>query len=163
VPIAERFWPKVDKSGDCWRWLAGTNPYGYGMFNVSPRQPRRAHRVAWELVNGPLPPGKVLRHKCDNPPCVNPDHLEVGTKAENSQDMADRHRSTFYERNPLAKLTFAQVCEIRSLYSRGALQRELAIKFGVSRPNISRIVNLKGWVGHDDAPRTSGVTAGREV
>jgi len=73
--IEERFWPKVDASGDCWVWVAYRDPNGYGSF-YRDGGPTYAHRVAWELLVGSIPEGLVIDHLCKNPPCVNPDHLE---------------------------------------------------------------------------------------
>jgi len=80
--LAERFWAKVDKTGDCWLWTASKYHDGYGQFRVGDR-PRRAHRVAYELVRGPIPDGLVLDHLCRVHACVNPDHLEPVTDKVN--------------------------------------------------------------------------------
>lgn len=82
-PIADRFWEKVDKSGECWIWTARVAPNGYGHFAVSHARPTAAHRVAYELTVGPIPAGLVLDHLCRNTRCVRPDHLEPVTQAEN--------------------------------------------------------------------------------
>lgn len=88
-----RFWKKVDASGDCWLWLAGTDKDGYGKFAITapagvfPKQKHvRAHRLSWELRNGPLSDLRVTRHSCNNPPCVNPDHIQPGVQADNIGD-----------------------------------------------------------------------------
>ena len=93
-PVEDRFWAKVDKSGDCWLWTAGTMPRGYGMFTPHGRGSQTyAHRFSYELVNGPVPEGMVVRHTCDVRNCVNPSHLDVGTQADNLRDMKERGRS----------------------------------------------------------------------
>lgn len=80
----ERFWSKVDASGDCWEWTAGVNNRGYGYFHVAVGQsPVGAHRFAYEQLVGPIPDGLVIDHLCRNPPCVNPDHLEPVRFREN--------------------------------------------------------------------------------
>jgi hypothetical protein len=79
----DRFWPKVDASGDCWVWTASANQFGYGHILTEGRTRGMAHRVAYELLIGPIPEGLELDHLCRNPPCVNPDHLEPVTHAEN--------------------------------------------------------------------------------
>lgn len=87
---ADRFWQKVRKSDGCWEWTARVSPEGYGEFwddrNV------RAHRFSWSLVNGPIPDGLMVCHRCDNPRCVRPDHLFLGTNRENIRDMMAKGR-----------------------------------------------------------------------
>jgi hypothetical protein len=98
VTPVERFWSYVDKSGPngCWIWTRARQPRGHGVFGG--RLPvtetsHLAHRLAYALVRGPIPASLILRHKCDNPPCVNPDHLTPGTVKENTWDMIDRGRA----------------------------------------------------------------------
>lgn len=81
--VAERFWAKVDRTGDCWIWLAAQDDEGYGRFKVTTGIVRRAHRVAWMLLVGPLTPGLVLDHLCRTRLCVNPAHLREVTHREN--------------------------------------------------------------------------------
>lgn len=77
IPLGERFWVKVDASGDCWQWTAFIDPDGYGSFRVTGVGHRRAHRVAWEALVGPIPEALTVDHRCRNRGCVNPDHLEL--------------------------------------------------------------------------------------
>lgn len=91
--LEHRFWSKVDKRGpdECWLWMGARNPQGPGYFEGH-EYGTAAHRVAYQLVKGPIPQGMVVRHKCDMPPCVNPAHLEIGTRADNVQDRVSRGR-----------------------------------------------------------------------
>lgn len=87
----DRFWPKVEKGDGCWEWQAHRNPEGYGVIGID-RVPVGAHRVAWELTYGPIPEGIYVCHHCDNPPCVRPDHLFLGTNSDNIIDAMSKHR-----------------------------------------------------------------------
>ena len=91
----DRFWSMVDKSGECWLWNGPTGPGGYGSVHVpGKRSPQRAPRVAWELTNGvPIPRRMLICHHCDNPPCVRPDHLFMGTPLDNMRDMIAKGRA----------------------------------------------------------------------
>lgn len=143
-PIAARFWSKVRKTRTCWWWLAGTTARGYGKFWIDGRTVH-AHRVAWELVNGPMDPGLVARHKCDNPLCVRPDHVVPGTNLDNTRDMVERGRMPLGEAHKSAKLTAAQVIEIRARRARGEKVVTLAAEYGMSQSRISAIGKGKGW------------------
>lgn len=90
-PIEKRFWHKVDKTGDCWLWLGHKSSKGYGGVQVDGLS-KKAHRVAYELVNGPIPEGLYACHTCDNPSCVNPAHIFLGTQHENMADMVAKGR-----------------------------------------------------------------------
>lgn len=130
---------------DCWEWRAYRMPAGYGVFAVRHGDVRFAHRVSWELINGPIPAGMVVCHRCDNPPCVNPDHLFLGTIAENNADMRAKKRHKIGERHGSAKLTEAEVQTIRRLLTSGASQRSIAARFGVGQMSISDIARGVTW------------------
>lgn len=94
IPLEDRFWSKVDKTGDCWEWTAGKMRDGYGIFNFNGK-PALAHRVAWELSNPDAPPvDREVDHICRNRACVNPDHLRLATDAENQQNLATFGRNS---------------------------------------------------------------------
>jgi hypothetical protein len=101
-PVAERFWSKVDRRGadECWSWKGGRRRRGYGIFSAGGSQ-LLAHRMAWQLSRGPIPPKMFICHHCDNPPCCNPAHLFIGSAADNFHDMIMKGRA----RSPIHKLT----------------------------------------------------------
>lgn len=138
------FWTMVDKSGDCWLWLGGKSQ-GYGYINLGYQKLRRAHRLAWELTNGPIPNGMCVLHKCDVRNCVRPEHLFLGTRVENVKDCMNKDRVRRGENHRASKLTEDQVKEIRRLYGEGRLQKELARLFRVHIMTISDVVRGKQW------------------
>ncbi len=157
-----RFWAKVKISDDCWIWTASKNNDGYGQFGLGNGNMRPAHRISWVLKNGSIPNGMCVLHKCDNPPCVNPDHLFLGTIADNNhdRDSKGRHRpllgksNGMYggkhaargERQHLAKLTALEVLSIREILSKGGTSfLALSKRFGVSDVTISHIFKRKTW------------------
>lgn len=137
---------------ECWEWQGTRRRDGYGVVYVDGRQ-RRAHRVAYEQAYGPIPAGRSVCHRCDNPPCVRPSHLFVATQADNLADMRGkgRHFSPFRGQvqrgatNRNAKLTEEAVLTIRRLAEEGMLQRDIAARFGIDRANVSHIVRRKSW------------------
>ena len=144
---SERFWEKVHRSEGCWEWTAHRKQGGYGQFNLcNGRGLILAPRFAWEEYNGPIPEGLNVLHRCDNPPCVRPDHLFLGTIADNQADMAAKGRSPRGEVNGRVKLTEDQVMTIRARYAlTGVTQGQLADDYGVTRSNIGCIVGGKSW------------------
>ena len=138
-------------AGTCVEWPHYRNPKGYGQTKIGGRKGRAwlAHRWAWTQAHGPIPSGMCVLHRCDNPSCVNVDHLFLGTKADNNADMdaKGRRRSRSIpmpgEQHPSHKLTWAEVTEIRSSADS---ERSLAQQFGVSQSRISKIQRNEGWV-----------------
>lgn len=149
--IEQRWNDKVRKNSatGCWVWTGQRNNRGYGMIYVKGSL-KLAHRVGWELKNGPIPKGKLGLHTCDNPGCVNPDHIYVGTHKENTQDMIRRGRSNYRgpigERASRSKLKSKQVQKIRRLWKNGNHSfASLATKFPVSYQSIACIIRRKTW------------------
>ena len=131
----------MNKTGGCWEWTASVSEKGYGYFRVG-KKTFSAHRWIYEFLYGPIPYGKLVCHTCDNPPCVNPDHLWLGTAQDNSSDMVSKDRQTWGLRNSQAKLTAGEVDKIRSL--RGKLTtRQIGAMFDVSCSTVSLIHNNK--------------------
>lgn len=145
--FADRFWSKVDPSGDCWEWTAHRKSRGYGQFTVRKGQFYGAHNVSFALVHGPIPPGKVICHRCDNPPCVNPDHLFLGTQVDNAVDMLakDRGNRARGAAQASARLTEDDVRAIRQAEKGRRYLRDLAEKYGVSVRTIQQVRRGATW------------------
>lgn len=161
-PLAVRFWEDVVKApGDgCWVFTRGTSrhPHGYGSLSVNRRE-TLAHRVSWELAHGPIPPGLRVLHKCDNPPCVRPDHLFLGTQLDNVRDMWSKGRAKRRARKPRpppkgvprgsrhrnAKVAEADVRAMREARAAGERLRAIGERFGLSESNVCRIVSGETW------------------
>jgi hypothetical protein len=138
----KRFWNKVKKTDSCWLWMGARHAFGYGMFAYSPDRIMTAHRASWIITHGVIGPNLQVCHSCDNPPCINPAHLFLGTKADNSRDMAVKARGT-------AKFSHAQIREIRSL-TPTLTQRQIAKRFGVSQPAIGFILRREHYAHVED-------------
>lgn len=151
-PLANRFWEKVSvrEQNVCWPWMGATIRYGYGIIDELRSTPNRrvlyAHRISWELHFGKIPDGLSVLHHCDNPPCVNPAHLFLGTMSDNMADMRRKGRHIMGTMFPWAKLTPNKVLQIRNRYALGDITiRELAKQFHVSASNIGLIVRHLAW------------------
>lgn len=137
--------PGSPPASGCWIWKSALNFHGYGVFGWNETDVR-ANRVSYELFNGPIAEGLIVRHTCDTPACVQPAHLILGTMADNMQDKVDRERQGRGEKFSSSKLTDSAVREIRELYASGTvLQRDLAQRFGISQTTINMVVNRKAW------------------
>jgi len=139
---------EYDTNGGCWLWLATKSSSGYGIL-WHERRWQKAHRVSYEAVYGPgSADGWVVRHKCDVRSCVNPEHLEIGTQADNSRDAINRGRHARGERHGSAKLTADDVRAIRAEFvqrSRTSGGGALGRRFGVSTDTIGDIIRGKSW------------------
>lgn len=146
----ERFWARVDRPSptSCWPWLGSHHEFGYGWFWAQGKS-RNAHRVAWEMTYGPIPDGLMVMHACDNGTCVNPSHLMVGTGLSNQMDMARKGRSTkgrfVGEKHPGAKLTEANVREVRRRVAAGEVHRTIAADFGIGEAYVSVVGRGLSW------------------
>ena len=153
-----RFWGKVDKSGDCWNWIGGSSPAGYGRFTILMSGTKKfllSHRISYFIHTGSLPNGMLVCHSCDNPSCVNPDHLFLGTYRDNVMDAVNKGRikipfgiNTIFpkgEKHPEAKITKDQAIEIKERLSNGERQIDIAEDYPISRWMISKIARGRCW------------------
>lgn len=145
APIVQRYERFVVRGAGCWAWR-GALSKGYAQLAG-----RKAHRVSWEIHRGPIPDGIIVMHACDNPPCTNPEHLRLGTQADNMADASQKGRLDGRANRPVgeavktSRLKVDQVVEIRRLYAEGASYRELAQRFATSEDNVGLIVRRKAW------------------
>ena len=168
--LEERFWLRVNMLGDCWVWIGGIYLSGYGQFYVAKGKHTSAHRVSWQLACGPIPQGLSVLHRCDIkcPPGdtayrrrVRPDHLFLGTTADNMADMAAKRRQAYGERHGMrlyphraargsragnTKLTEQDVLRIRAIHAAGGyMLKEIGAIFGVSESVVWHIVHRASW------------------
>lgn len=153
-----RFWSKVNVArypNQCWEWTAGRDKEGYGRFGHRKSGEVLSHRIAWEIVNDKLAGDLKVLHSCDNPSCVNPKHLFLGTQADNVADMIRKGRGATTEqrsipkrgdKNHSRKLSSEKVVYIRQRYAAGGItQKQLALEMGVSKATIGLIITRKRW------------------
>lgn len=151
--VEERFWNRVNKTSGCWEWCGTIRPDGYGILQKASKVNSfyRAHRLSWALHNGDLPDNLHVCHKCDNPRCVNPDHLFLGTDADNQKDKWQKGRGSpppimCGSANPYAKLTEKDVKKMRELRKKGWLNREIAELFPDIHPGtVKNITGGRAW------------------
>lgn len=150
--LTDRFWSKVEKGGseDCWLWTANKNNKGYGMFSVSSVVGKKlAHRLAYADAKGKIPKGGLILHSCDNPACVNPSHLRIGSHRENVADMDIRGRRCNHTLHGAqlanAKLTDEAVIAIRQAYIAGCTVEAIAADFGISTLSVHDITGGRSW------------------
>ncbi len=149
IPISVRFWKRVKKTSGCWLWLGTGVPAGYGHMKDANRRNVYVHRVSWEIHFGPIPDGLFVLHDCDNPSCVRPDHLFLGTNADNMKDCSRKGRtkgccvqSWHGEKSPVSRLTWGAIREIRS--SSDSLS-VLAARYGVTKGSVWKVVKGYTW------------------
>ena len=139
-PVVERFWKYVEKTDTCWLWTGAKDGGGYGVIGMGGvgGKDEKAHRLSYMIHKGPIPDGKLILHSCDNPPCVNPAHLDPGTLQKNAEDRAIRGRQT-------RKLQPAQIVQIRKLIKAGMRLTSIANQFGVHATCILAIRDGRTW------------------
>lgn len=149
--IADRFWLKVHKTDSCWLWTGAVHPNGYGALRDTGKYSGvlSAHHISWELHNGPIPNGLWVLHNCpsgDNPACVNPVHLWLGTHRHNVLDRDTKGRVAKGEQSGTSKLTESQVLAIRKRYAAGGITYStIAREFHLSSGHVWNIVNRTLW------------------
>lgn len=140
--MEQRFWEKVEKSEGCWNWIGALSVnFGYGMFNQGKDLGTiKAHRLSWKMQNSEIPEGMMVCHRCDNPKCVRPDHLFLGTAVENNRDKWEKGRQ--------GRFTPEKARRIRSLHNRHKdvlTHRRIADWFGVSKATITHMLTGRNW------------------
>ncbi len=149
-PWLERFASRVVRGDGCWGWSGSRDAFGYGRFTVPEgRRSDGAHRISYRLYCGEIGAGLHVLHRCDNPPCTRPDHLFLGTPAQNVRDAVAKRRNTRRAKHPKAKLTEEQVIEIRRSYGRNGVGGDsipaLARRYAMATSTIGAIVRGENW------------------
>lgn len=137
----DRYWSYVVKGGSCWGWSGAKTRGGYGDIHVNGKM-IKAHRFSYELHFGSIPDGMVVRHMCNNPECTNPDHLKIGTQADNMSDAIESGRIARGGRHPNVKLSIDDILSIRN---DSRTNRAIAAQYKVDSSTISDIKNRKTW------------------
>lgn len=149
----DRFVEKIDKTGTCWIWKGAKTPRGYGKFSLPTGTANvryvYAHRHSYELANGPIPDGMIVCHTCDNPWCVNPDHLFVGSHQDNTDDCIRKGRlrngTSIGEKHGRSTISQHQASDIKRLYADVRSPLEISKRTGISRGVINAVVYGKTW------------------
>lgn len=144
--LEHRFWSKVDKissANGCWLWTRTSNQRGYGMFRLEGKDVP-AHRMSYRMCKGEIPKGMFVCHKCDNPPCVNPEHLFIGTAKDNSDDMIRKGRRGY---SPHSKhfLKETDIPLIKDYRNNGMIYKDIAEMFNVSDRTIGKVCRGERW------------------
>lgn len=148
--IAHSFWTNciAKEPNECWEWKSCTHKGGYGLLTYRSKM-YLAHRISWQIHFGPIPKGMFVLHKCDNPVCTNPNHLFLGTQADNMKDMFAKGRGNpghiQGEKVGTSKLTEKQVLEIRAKHASGQSTRSLMAEYNFSKSGIEHIVARRTW------------------
>ena len=143
-PWRDRFFNYLNKNKNgCWEWIGCTNSRGYGIFNRD-NVPGLSHRFSWEIAYGEIPVGLSVLHKCDNRKCCRPDHLFLGTRADNNYDMVAKGRNIRGNRVKNARLNVEDVLKIRNLKGTKT-HKEMGELFGVSKECVWHVINNRNW------------------
>lgn len=145
-------WVKIDPRTGCWIWIGAKTYWGYGT-RTNNGKTRRTHRISYELHIGAIPKGMCVLHSCDNPPCVNPDHLFLGTLKDNSQDMVAKGRSVAGIKNGMCRLQESDIEQMRDSWNGGCPMEALAHEFKCSLSTVSRIINFQTHWNKEPAKR----------
>lgn len=140
----QKFWERIEKSDGCWNWTAAKSKAGYGQIR-SKGITYYAHRLMWEELYGKIPKGYYICHHCDNPACVRPEHLFLGTSKDNHQDCMRKGRDNIGERNGWSKLTADEVLAIRRLWYGRIPTRLIAQMFGVGTNTVYCAGTYRSW------------------
>lgn len=135
---------RVDENG-CFNWIGSSSNGGYGLLYTASGRRERASRKSYEVFRGPIGAGMIVCHRCDNPPCVNPAHLFLGTHKDNTRDAIRKGRLAMGSRHGHAKLTEDVVREIRAMHQCGATLTEIRQRFNISAASVSNIYNRRRW------------------
>ena len=153
TPLSVRFWRHVAKTEGCWFWTGNKLLSGYGVMHVRGKDGSRdcqlrVHRLSYELHYGQIAEGMDVLHRCDNPACVRPDHLFVGSAGDNARDKVSKGRQARGETHGHSLVTEAQVRELRSRFAAGGVTyKALGAEYGLSRSGATDIIKGKRW-GH---------------
>lgn len=162
MSLADRLWSRVEKTDGCWLWTK-KRIGGYGVLMYQTKQ-LKAHRVSYELAYGAIPDGLIVCHDCDNPPCVRPSHLFLGTHLDNHADAVAKGRKN---EKRLADwrpgLTDDQRREVRELYQNGVSSRDIRRRFGVSRSHIFSIIKGVAMLGRNPRARSLSVEDVKQI
>lgn len=149
--IEDRLKNYIKKTDGCWIWNGHKNEHGYGLITIGRGKQVRAHRFVYEKYKGLIPFNMKVLHSCDNPACVNPEHLSIGTQKDNVEDMMKKGRGGYKkfcgEYHPNRKLDMEKVSQMRNMWESGDYsQYEIAKKFEISQQVVSKVVNYKAWL-----------------
>lgn len=144
--IKARFWAKVDKTKSCWIFTSNHGGTTYGMLSVPKGEEYLAHRISWVIHYGLIPRGLKVLHTCDQPRCVNPLHLFLGTSQDNMDDMVNKGRSLKGSRHPMTNMSESDVVEIRRLYQETKLsQQAIADMYRINQTAVGFIIRRITW------------------